>query len=174
VTGGCEAYTASEQAVRNQPRNWPYCDADAVPVAEGSIRHSVRRAVSGVAGVASPGHAYQGTSGEPRRAPYLSRRMGVVTPNPNGTRSLGSEGPPQGKRSRPSRGETCRQGRPEAAATGRRAVLRVHSTDEGGEAQGSHKERPRYPLEGRDEQVDVAAQRRRHETRNSRRPVKWN
>ena len=174
VTDGCEAYTASEQAVRNQPRNWPDCDADAVPLAQGSIRHTVMRGVSGVAGVASPGHAHQGTSREPRRAPYLSRSMGVVTPNPNGTRSLGSEGPPQGKRSRPSRGETCRQGKPEAAATGRGAVLRVRSTDEGGEAQGSRKGRPRYPLEGRDEQVDAPTQHRRHETSNSREPVKWN
>jgi hypothetical protein len=53
-----------------------------------------------IAGVPSPGHAYQGTSREPRRAPYLSRSMGVVTPNPNGTRSLGNEGHPQGKRSK--------------------------------------------------------------------------
>jgi hypothetical protein len=48
------------------------------------------------------------------------------------------------------------------AGAGRRAVLRVHSTDEGGEPQGSRKGRPRYPLEGRDEQVDVSAQRQMH------------
>jgi hypothetical protein len=44
------------------------------------------------------------------------------------------------------------------AGTGRRAVLRVHSTDEGGEPQGSREGRPRYPLEGRDEQGDVSMQ----------------
>ncbi len=41
---------------------------------------------------------------------------------------------------------------------GGRAVLRVHSTDEGGEPQGSRKGRPRHPLEGRDEQGDVSMQ----------------
>jgi hypothetical protein len=35
------------------------------------------------------------------------------------------------------------------------------------------KGRPRYPLEGRDEQVDVSAQCHRHETLNSGRLVKW-
>lgn len=53
------------------------------------------------------------------------------------------------------------------AGTGRRAVLRVHSTDEGGEAQGSRKGRPRYPLEGRDEQIDASVQCHRRETLNS-------
>ena len=43
----------------------------------------------------------KGTSREPRRAPYLSRSMGVVTPNPNGTRSLGSEGHPRGSKADP-------------------------------------------------------------------------
>jgi len=36
------------------------------------------------------------------------------------------------------------------------------------------KGRPRYPLEGRDEQVDVSVQSHMHETLNSRRHVKWN
>jgi len=36
------------------------------------------------------------------------------------------------------------------------------------------KRRPRYPLEGRDEQVDVSAQCHRYETQNSRKYVKWN
>jgi hypothetical protein len=35
------------------------------------------------------------------------------------------------------------------------------------------KGRPRYPVEGRDEQVDVSVQRHKHETLNSRRHVKW-
>ena len=35
------------------------------------------------------------------------------------------------------------------------------------------KGRPRYPLEGRDEQVDISVQCHMHETLNSRRHVKW-
>ena len=57
---------------------------------------------------------------------------------------------------------------------GSRAVVRTHSTCEGGEPQGSRKGRPRDPLEGRGEQVDVSKERRIHETRNSRKYVKWN
>lgn len=34
------------------------------------------------------------------------------------------------------------------------AVLRTHTTYEGGEPQGSRKGRPGYPLEGRGEQMD--------------------
>jgi hypothetical protein len=36
------------------------------------------------------------------------------------------------------------------------AILRTHSTEEGGEAQGSGDGRPRDPLEGRGEQADVS------------------
>ena len=35
------------------------------------------------------------------------------------------------------------------------------------------KGRPRHPLEGRDEQVDISVQCHMHETLNSRRHVKW-
>jgi hypothetical protein len=69
---GCEAYTASKQAVRISSEIFDYCDADAVQPAEGSIRPTVMRGGTGVAGVSSPGHAYQRTSREPRRAPCLS------------------------------------------------------------------------------------------------------
>src|SRR5271169_1833429 len=103
-----------------------------------------------------------------------SPEYGLGYAQPKGTRSPGNEGGPAGSEAGPRRGETCRQGRPEAAATGRRAVLRFHTTDEGGEPQGSRKGRPRYPLEGRDEQVDVSVQRHMHGTLNSRRHVKWN
>ena len=96
-----------------------------------------------------------------------SPESGLGYAQPKGTRSPGNEGGPVGSETGPRRGETCRQGRPEAAAMGRRAVLRFHSTDEGGEPQGSRKGRPRYPLEGRDEQVDVSGQCHMHETLNS-------
>src|SRR5262249_60512100 len=45
------------------------------------------------------------------------------------------------------------KGRPEEARTDQGAVLQPHSTDEGGEPQGSCKGRPRYPLEGREKQA---------------------
>ena len=82
------------------PKSIPRCEADAVSLAEGGIRTTDIARLAGLAGVPSPGHAYKGISREPRRALYLSRNMGVVTPNPNGTRSLGNEGHPQGKRSK--------------------------------------------------------------------------
>ena len=138
VTGGCEAYTARKQAVRIQLRNLFFRgDADAVSLAEGRIRTTDKRGCSGVAGVPSPGHAFKGIPREPRRAPYLSRIMGPVTPNQKEPGSMGHEGLPQGKRTSSQRGETCRRGRPEVAARGRRAVLRAHITVEGGKPQGS-------------------------------------
>jgi hypothetical protein len=96
-----------------------------------------------------------------------------VQPDPNGTRSQGNEGVPR-EANRPSARSTCHQGRPEAAGRGRRAVVRTHSTGEGGEPQGSRKGRPRYPLEGRGEQVDASTRSRIRETQNSRTDVKWN
>ena len=66
-----------------------------------------------IAGVASPGHAYQGTSREPRRALYLSRNLGPVTPNPKEPGPMGHEGSPR-EANKPSTRRTCRQGKPEA------------------------------------------------------------
>jgi hypothetical protein len=157
--------------VREELRNWSDCDADAVLQAEGSIRRTAMRGVLGIAGVASPGHAYKGTFREPRRAPCFSAIWALGDAQPKGTRSPGGEGPREKrttlKRSLLLPRETG------GAGMGRRAVLRFHSTDEGGQPQGSRKGRPRHPLEGRDEQVDVSAQRHRHETLNSGRLVKW-
>src|ERR1700730_5550697 len=48
------------------------------------------------------------------------------------------------------------------------AVLRPHSTGEGGEPQGFRKERPRNPLEGRGKQGDVSVEGNIGETPNSR------
>ena len=157
--------------MRDELRNWSDRDADAMLLAEGSIRRTVMRGVFGIAGVASPGHAYQGTSREPRRAACFSAIWALGDAQPKGTRSPGGEGPRE-KQTTLKR-SLLRPRETGGAGTGRRAVLRVHSTDEGGEPQGSRKGRPRHPLEGRDEQVDVSAQRHRHETLNSRRPVKW-
>ena len=155
-----------------QPRNWSDCDADVFLLTEGSIRHTAMRGVSGVAGVASTGHAYPGTSREPRRAPCFSANWAPGGAHPKDTRSPGGEGCPREKRTTLKRSLLSPR-ETGGAGKGRRAVLRFHSTDEGGEPQGSRKGRPRYPLEGRDEQVDVSAQRRMHGTLNPRRHVKW-
>ena len=89
VTGGCEAYTARKQAARVQLRKrLVVANADAVSLSEGSMRHTDNARLAVIAGVPSPGHAFKETPREPRRAPYLSRNMGVsVQPNPNRTRS---------------------------------------------------------------------------------------
>jgi hypothetical protein len=51
------------------------------------------------------------------------------------------------------------KGRPEEARTDAGAVLRPHSTDEGGKPQGSGNGRPRNPLEGRGKQAYESAER---------------
>ena len=74
---------------------------------------------------------------------------------------------------KPSTRRTCRQGKPEAQGrVGEQSYdsivpMKVENR------RAPEKGRPRYPLEGRDEQVDVSAQRHMHETLNSRRYVKW-
>ena len=102
-----------------------------------------------------------------------SPQAGPGVAQPKDTRSPGGEGCLREKRMTLKRSLLLPR-ETGGAGTGRRAVLRFHSTDEGGEPQGSRKGRPRYPLQGRDEQVDVSGQGHRHETWNSRRPVKWN
>jgi len=73
----------------------------------------------------------------------------------SGTWSAGHEG--RARRSEHALTEVNRcQGQPEAAVTDSPAVLRTHSTDQGGESQGSREGRPRYPLEGRGKQMDGA------------------
>lgn len=159
--------------MRIQLRNRPHCDANAVTLAEGSIRRTATRGTAGIAGVSSPGHAYQGISREPRRASCFSVIWATRVAQPKDTRSPEGEGCLREKRTTLKRSLLSPR---ETGGTGtsRKAVLRFHSTGEGGEPQGSRKGRPRYPLEGRDEQVDVSAQHHMHETLNSRRHVKWN
>ena len=148
-------------------------NADVVSPAEGRIRTTDKRGwqespESRARGMLSKG--FPVNPGELDTSPD----DGLGYARPKGTRSRGARGVPRGKRTSPQRGETCHQGKPEVTAKGGRAVLRVHSTGEGGEPQGSRKGRPRYPLEGRDEQIDVSAQCHRPETQNSRTHVKWN
>ena len=59
------------------------------------------------------------------------------------------------------------EGRPEEAWMDGRAVLQPHSTDEGGELQGSRKGRPQNPPEGRGKQAYVSVERRHYEAQNS-------
>jgi len=68
-----------------------------------------------VAGVSSPGHAYQGTSREPRRAPCLCAQLGQVTPIPKAPGPRGVRAPPK-EANKPSSAVTCCQGKPEAQA----------------------------------------------------------
>jgi hypothetical protein len=175
VTGGCEAYTARKQAVMNSA---PKSSIVAMPTPltrrKAASGQPLLRGWFGVAGVSSTGHVSKGISREPRRAPCLCRILGVGPAQPKLDQVPGDEGTPCGKQTNPRRAKTCCQGRPEAAVTGRRAVLRTHITDEGGEPQGSRKGRPRYPLEGRGEQVDASAQSHIAETQNSEAYVKWN
>ena len=109
------------------------CEADVVQPAEGSIWPRPLFARSGrLAGVPSPGHAPQGWSQEPKRAPDLLL----------------------------SRGGTPLQGLTGGVADGSGAVVETHSTGEGGEPQGSRKGRPRDPLKGRGCRADVSVRRK--------------
>jgi hypothetical protein len=109
----------SEEAGREDsaPKTFHHCDADAVSLAQGRMRATDSARLPAVAGVPSPGHAFKETPREPRRAPYLSRNLGVlVPPNPNWNPVPGERGSPHGKRTNPRRGEPCCQGRPEGQA----------------------------------------------------------
>src|ERR1700730_3821863 len=128
ATGGCEAYTVSKQVAMIQPRNRPNCDADAVLRAEGSIRHTDRRGVAGIAGVASTGHAYQGTFRGPRRAPCFSVIWAPGGAQPRDTWSRRGEGCPREKRMTLER-SLLRPRATGGAGTGRRAVLRIHTAN---------------------------------------------
>ena len=116
VTGGCEAYTVSKQAVRIQLRNRPHCDVDAFRLAEDSIQHTVMRGGAGIAGVASPGHVYKGISREPRRAHCFSVTFGYVGAAQTKAPGLWSVRVFQEKRMNPQYGVSCCQGKPEAQA----------------------------------------------------------
>ncbi len=131
VTGGCEAYTARKQAVKIQLRKLSIVAMPTLLVwRKAASGRPIQRGRTGIAGVPSSGHASKGISQEPRRAPRLLLNMGG----------------------------TVGQGKPEANGKDGRAVLRTHSTCEGGEPQGSRKGRPRNPLEGRGEQADVSGE----------------
>jgi len=148
-------HSKEAQAVRIQLRNLILV-AMPTPLAyvEGSIRTTAMRGCLGVAGVQDQGMLSKGFPANTGELPLSRAKMGVeCRPTQSAPGPMGHEGRPAGSE-QPSTRETCRQGRPEATATDRGEVLRAHSSDEGGEPQGSHKGRPRHPLERRGEQVN--------------------
>lgn len=127
--------------------------ADDVHESEGSIRPPDNARVAEVAGVEDRGMLSKGSPVNPGELAIFSGRCAPVPRNRSGTWSVGQEG--RAYRSEHTLTEVShRQGQPEAVVTDGPAVLRTHSTYEGGEPQGSHKGRPGYPLEGRGEQMD--------------------
>jgi len=77
VTGGCEAYTARKQAVKDQLRN--RASLRCRRPSSGGRQNSERprlRGRTGVAGVSSSGHVSTGIFQGPRRAPHLLLTMG--------------------------------------------------------------------------------------------------
>src|ERR1700693_4433037 len=116
---------------------------------------SVRKAVSGTpvceGWSGSPGSLARdmltkGLSVNPGELP-ASPQFGPGGAQPKDTWSPGGEGWPREKRTTLKR-RLLGPRETGGAAKGRRGVLRFHSTDEGGQPQGSRKGRPRYPLEG--------------------------
>jgi hypothetical protein len=100
--------------------------------------------------------------------------MGSVTPNPK-------EPGPRGTRVAPREANQALDEEKPAAKGDQRRQLRVDEQSyesivpmkvENRRAQS--KGRPRHPLEGRDEQVDVSMRNRMNETQNSIRHVQWN
>jgi hypothetical protein len=76
----------SEDAGREgaAPKSFTVADADAVSLAEGSIRTTVKARSLGAAGVPSPGHAFTRIPQEPGRPPVSSRMYRHGTPDRNG------------------------------------------------------------------------------------------
>ena len=111
----------------------------------------------GVAGVKDQGMFSKGSSANAGELTVSSVENGFeVRPNRKEPGLSGTECVARSKRRKHSTEVSARQGQPEASVKGSRAVLRIHSTCEGGEPQGSREGRPRYPLEGREEQMDVS------------------
>jgi len=153
---GAEAYTARKQAVRIELRNLMLLRMPTTfPKRKAASGCPLERGYPESPESEEPGACFQkGSPVNPGNSLCSSLYMGMVRPNPNRTRSPGREGP-HGKQNNPRPGVIDHQGQPEGIAKDNRGLLRTNSTREGGESQGSRKGRPRYPLEGRGEQLDV-------------------
>ena len=102
-----------------------------------------------------------------------SSDYGLGCAQPKGTRSPGNEGCPAGSEQaldveKPvAKGDRRRQLRVDEQSYDSIVPMKVENR------RAPEKGRPRHPLEGRDEQVDVSVQHNMHETLNSGRHVKW-
>ena len=115
------------------PKSSTVADADAVSLAEGSIRTTATARSLGAAGVPSPGHAFTRIPQEPGRPPVSSRETGRARLTAKGPAPAGRDAPARGNE-RASRGEVPRRrGRPETAGMGREESYDPHRTEEGGE-----------------------------------------
>ena len=131
------------------PKSFLSPDVDVFSLAEGNIwRRPLWRGRAGIGGVPSPGHVPKRLAGNSRELPISSPPFG-------------------GSPLEPGREVRAPEGRPEGARKEGGAVLQPHSTEEGGEPQGSRKGRPRNPLEGRGKRAYEAVERRHNETQNS-------
>src|SRR5437773_3840065 len=143
---------------------------------------SVRKAVSGTpvceVRLESPGSLARdtltkGLSVNPGELPASPLVGHLVAPNPK-TPGLREVRAAPARSERPSSGVSCGQGKPEAQARAGEQSYDSIVPMKVENRRAPSKGRPRHPLEGRDEQVDVSAQRPMYETLNSRRHVKWN
>lgn len=132
--------------------------ADVVQTAEGRILASDSASLPGIAGVEDQGMLFKGSPVNPGELTIPSKLCAPVPRIRSGTRSVEREG--RVHRSEDALIEVSRrQGKPEVADTDSTAVLRTHSTCEGGEPQGFQRwKRPGHPLEGRGEQMDGVTQ----------------
>jgi len=126
----------SEKASREDsaPKAYIDADADAVSLAEGSIRATVRARLPGAAGVPSPRRAFKDSTETWESSLFLSSRFfGNGPPDPNGPGpGVGRDVPTRGAKKHlaeevPVAKET------EAAGTEREQSYAPHSSDEGGE-----------------------------------------
>jgi hypothetical protein len=112
-----------------------------------------RARTAGIAGVRDRGMLPKGSPVNPGELAISSDKCAKVLRIRSGTGSVGHEGRAHGSKHALTE-DSRHQGQLEVVATDSPAVLRAHTTDEGGEPQGSRKGRPGYPLEGRGEQMD--------------------
>jgi hypothetical protein len=116
----------SEEAGREgpAPKSFVVAEAEAVSLAEGSIRATDSARLSGTAGVPSPGHAFTGILQElGRPSCLLPRDTGMVHPTATDLAPAGTDAPAEGAKRHPAEEVLCSRGRPEAAREGQGGVL---------------------------------------------------
>ena len=125
----------SEEAGREgtAPKSFTVADADAVCLAEGSIRTTATARSLGAAGGPSPGPAFPGIPQEPGRPPVSSRKTGMARLTPKGPAPAGRDAPASGNEQASSGEVPGRRGGPETAGMGREESYDPPSTGEGGE-----------------------------------------